>query len=282
MDRNAQAPNLIGISGKMGHGKDLVGTIIQALAEGERLAPSEVLEIAQGKLALPPNSSQFVIKKFADKLKDITCMLLGCTREQLEDREFKGSILNEEWTKYGIVRELGTRLVDIVGTEEEAKERLSHWGKKCEIQKVLMTPRLFMQRLGTEAGREVLHPNIWVNALFADYKPMAEKRIDIMDISKEKPEVFKGQPFKVEDYFLGQYPNWIITDVRFPNEAKAVKNHGGILIRINRTNLVNDDSLKNEHPSETSLDNYDDFDYVINNDGSIADLIDKVRKLNIV
>ena len=29
------------------------------------------------------------IKKFADKLKDIVCLLIGCTREQLEDQEFK-------------------------------------------------------------------------------------------------------------------------------------------------------------------------------------------------
>lgn len=30
------------------------------------------------------------------------------------------------------------------------------------------------------------------------------------------------------------YPSWIITDVRYPNEAERIKKEGGILIRINR------------------------------------------------
>ena len=39
---------------------------------------------------------------------------------------------------------------------------------------------------------------------------------------------------------------------------------------------------KKEHLSETSLDDYDGFDYVIENDGTVQDLIDKVKSLNIV
>lgn len=68
-----------------------------------------------------------------------------------------------------------------------------------------------------------------------------------------------------------QYPNWIITDMRFPNELKAVKNKNGITIRVNRVNLI-----ENNHPSETSLDSAT-FDYVIDNNGTIEELIQKVR-----
>ena len=35
------------------------------------------------------------------------------------------------------------------------------------------------------------------------------------------------------------YPNWIITDVRFPNEADAIKGRGGIIIRVNRKHGYN-------------------------------------------
>ena len=35
--------------------------------------------------------------KFADKLKDIICILLNCTRYQLEDRSFKERELPENW-----------------------------------------------------------------------------------------------------------------------------------------------------------------------------------------
>ena len=43
------------------------------------------------------NSITFKNVKFADKLKDCVCILLGCTRSQLEDREFKESYLSSEW-----------------------------------------------------------------------------------------------------------------------------------------------------------------------------------------
>jgi len=35
-----------------------------------------------------------------------------------------------------------------------------------------------------------------------------------------------------------------------------------------------------EHPSETALDDYQKFDYVIQNDGTIEDLIEKVKAIH--
>lgn len=100
-----------------------------------------------------------------------------------------------------------------------------------------MTVRVFMQKLGTEGLREGVHKNIWVNALFSDYTP--------------------GE-------------GWIITDTRFPNEAEAIKNRGGIIIRVNRPGISSGD-----HPSETSLDEWE-FDHVITNDSTLEDLKQKV------
>ena len=77
----------------------------------------------------------------------------------------------------------------------------------------------------------------------------------------------------------------IITDLRFPNELKAIKDRGGITIRIIRPDFVENTLTgekfpvkvyKQEHESETALDNYK-FDYEIQNDGTIAELIDKVE-----
>ena len=110
-----------------------------------------------------------------------------------------------------------------------------------------------------------------MNALFADYKVYHE-------------------PSMYPNGGGGKAPNWIITDVRFPNEAKAIKDRGGVVIRVNRPleRLGNSKLPKlrhtsiTQHPSETALDDYDDFDYVIENDGTVQDLIDKVMALNIV
>lgn len=96
------------------------------------------------------------------------------------------------------------------------------------------TVRKYLQRLGTEAGRKVLGENIWV------------------DTAMSTLEVG------------GKY---VFTDVRFINEADAIRNLGGKVIRIERPGT---DAI-NAHPSETALDGYD-FDQVIVNDGTINDL----------
>ena len=67
--------------------------------------------------------------------------------------------------------------------------------------------------------------------------------------------------------------NVIITDLRFPNEMEAVKKKGGITIRVNRPGLT-----KSNHLSETSLDSAE-FDYEIDNNGTISDLVDKIRNI---
>jgi hypothetical protein len=77
--------------------------------------------------------------------------------------------------------------------------------------------------------------------------------------------------------------------MRFPKEFDAVKSRGGITIRVNRIKFVTSEVKKVtwiplpgidivEHPSETALDNHN-FDYVIDNNGSISDLITKVRTI---
>ena len=82
--------------------------------------------------------------------------------------------------------------------------------------------------------------------------------------------------------------NVIITDLRFPNEMEAVKKRGGITIRVNRPcdicggsgyhKMSCPVSKSGEHYSEIALDSAE-FDYVIENSGSIEELIEKVREI---
>jgi hypothetical protein len=115
-----------------------------------------------------------------------------------------------------------------------------------------MTYREFLQKLGTEAMRDGLHINVWANALFADYRLWSDGRKD-------------------------WYPNWIITDMRFPNEMEAVKEKGGITIRVSRTG-IHTPKVEDLHPSETSLDDAE-FNYHIDNSGTIEDLVEKIREI---
>tara|TARA_R110001606_G_scaffold19453_1_gene71318 strand:- start:2634 stop:3476 length:843 start_codon:yes stop_codon:yes gene_type:complete len=279
---------IIGISGKIGSGKDLVGQIMQVLScsasdfinTDSMYGIKSVLNWLNSSEDTPWEEMMFPdhkvtrnflskhktveIRKFADKLKDIVCLLIGCTREQLEDREFKEKELGEEWDFY----EAGEWNKRFILATNIPYDETSYTG----ITKQKMTPRLMLQLLGTECGRQIIHPNIWVNALFADYVCTMNKHSYTFEKSKTIEETDK---FMFEN---SSYPDWIITDVRFPNEAQAIKDKGGIVIRVERPQLIERDF---EHPSETALDDYK-FDEVIENNGSIEELIEKVKKLNIV
>lgn len=268
---------LIGISGKINSGKDTVGKIIQYLVWKSKVEKGELplavysfsdfaRETSFGK-----NQSKVDIKKFADTLKDIVCLLIGCTREQLEDHEFKDTELGEEWWYWE--NSFGKRINYLDNPDYSTPDSKSR-------KLVKPTPRLLLQLLGTECGRNIIHPNVWVNALFANYK--ADK--EVYYHSHTEAGVNHGLT-------LLEYPNWIITDVRFPNELEAIKKRGGITIRVNRNPInvvvegqklhVNQEDYnkhilkKEEHPSEIALDNAE-FDYTINNDSSIEDLIHTV------
>lgn len=232
---------IIGINGYIGSGKDTVGNII-----AENLQYPEPCKQFSG--------NSWEIKKFAAKLKQIASLLTGIPIERFEDQEFKKTYLGPEWNWSGAIS-----------------------------SDVPITVREFLQRLGTEAIRDNIHPDAWVNALFADYNPKVTYQGYVIDLADnaEEPEPI-GKPVDAE------YPNWIITDVRFPNEAQAIKEKEGIVIRVNRqekevidlpggraTFTLNAVDL---HPSETSLDDWE-FDWVIENNGSIEELIERVKQM---
>lgn len=62
-------------------------------------------------------------------------------------------------------------------------------------------------------------------------------------------------------------PNFVVTDVRFLNEVEYLKNNGALLIRVNRPGIKLLD-----HVSETELDNYEGFNFVIENSKTISEL----------
>ncbi len=72
----------------------------------------------------------------------------------------------------------------------------------------------------------------------------------------------------------GAAPLIAAPDVRFPNEAEALAQVGGVLWRIVRPGTV-----KGEHESETLMDGWRWWDAVIQNDGTLEDLWAKVDAL---
>jgi hypothetical protein len=103
--------------------------------------------------------------------------------------------------------------------------------------------RPLLQKLGTEVGRSLFGENFWVN-------------IALESVEKAGVE------------------NAVFADVRFKNEAQAIKDAGGILIRISRPGF----GPANNHISETEMVDYP-VDYHINNSADLAKLSSKVSVL---
>lgn len=105
--------------------------------------------------------------------------------------------------------------------------------KQSKLPWLNCTVRELLQKFGTGV-RNTVDSEFWVKALFKDYS---------------------------------ENSNWIITDVRFKSEAQAIKDRGGIIIRVNRNTAG-----AGNHQSEVDLDDYQDFDYIIDNNKSLEDL----------
>jgi hypothetical protein len=133
--------------------------------------------------------------KFADQIKAMVGGLLGVPARRFEDRDWKESPI--DW--------LGR------------------------------SPRELLQTLGTEWGREMVHPDIWVRATI--------RRINYMT-------------------------RVVISDCRFDNEAAAVKAAGGKVIQIIRPGY----DPVNSHKSETALSPHL-VDRVLVNDGTLDGLL---------
>lgn len=276
---------IVALSGKIKSGKNTVANIIQYLTSNYTSTHTyEQFLIDVQKRNDYPEFLKWQQVAFAAKLKQIVALLIGCTVEQLEDQEFKSSPLGKEWRRFYYYHyKLRTdsnngRVSPYFSTYEEAMlynfpklDGVPIWGKdSLWIEEEELTPRLLLQLIGTEGLRNLIHPNSHINGLFADYKPLVSYQGIIMNLSNN---TIQESDYKLES----EFPNWIITDVRFPNEVEAIKDRGGIIIRVNREDNTGQGKL-NPHTSETALDDYE-FDYIIDNFGTIEQLKEKVKTI---
>jgi hypothetical protein len=267
---------IISISGRIGSGKDTVGKIIQYLCYTNNNRMSyESFCLIEDKWY---NSDNWEIKKFAGKLKQIASMLTGVSVEMFENQEFKKQEMPECWNKLywndpDPIEGNNYLITERIQYEDETSLIIYGGGSEAEVfdSEIVskpMTYREFLQKLGTEAMRDGLHTNVWVNALFADYK-----------------DVYTGS--WGQGNHMHEKPKWIITDTRFPNELEAVKKRNGITIKVIRPDYIENTFTGKKfpvkvhqtlHPSETALDDAK-FNYEIINNGSIKELIEKVRSI---
>jgi hypothetical protein len=115
-------------------------------------------------------------------------------------------------------------------------------GKEQPIGWLGRSPRQLMQLLGTEWGRDMLSASIWID--------LAEQNLG--NLADLYPEAM----------------GFVISDVRFENEADYVRKRGGLIIHVQRA----DASAVNPHVSELGVA-VQPHDVVINNDSDLAGLL---------
>ena len=130
------------------------------------------------------------------------------------------------------------------------------WAKRLNMPK--LTPRWVLQHWGTEVCRQGFHDDIWIASL--------------------------------ENRLKDSKQNVVISDCRFPNELKSIKNSGGILIRVRRGDnpewydlALNSKDLMpqvypNVHTSEWAWIGTE-FDYEVENNGSKQDLFSQLNSI---
>ena len=149
----------------------------------------------------------------------------------------------------------------------EWREQVDPWWSE-RLKMPNLTPRWILQYWGTEVCRRAFHDDIWIASL--------------------------------ENKLRNSKDDIVISDCRFPNEIKSIKNAGGIVIRVvrgpepdwyedavnmnagdrNMSYAISSERMKRSkiHASETAWVGTN-FDHVFDNNGSIDDLFRQVKGL---
>ena len=139
-------------------------------------------------------------------------------------------------------------LLDLGQSEDEVERAMTTEKEEPCILLNSVTPRQLMQTLGTDWGRQMVAADLWARA-------------------------WKGRALTA----LGNGRSIVVDDLRFWNEAQAVADFGGVVVRVLRPDGAS--SSFSDHASEGGLEFWP-FDHTIVNDGSIADLQQQIMRLH--
>lgn len=177
----------------------------------------------------------FLTMSFGSAVKDVAATMFGWERTLLEgDTEF-----SRQWRE----------------------QSDAYWSREFGFE---FTPRKALQLMGTQVGRDIFHPDLWVIKANQNMHKLMSEGIE----------------------------NFVFTDVRFPNEMKMIHQEGGILIEVQRgiqphwmsiASKANRGDMKAEqfmieqgvHESERRWIG-GEIDYTIDNNGTKEDLRKKV------
>lgn len=114
--------------------------------------------------------------------------------------------------KYAFAEPLKTMLKSVFGDHFHEGDRSGICPETCKSYRVMM------QTLGTEWGRELMNPQVWVNLVARRWKEV--------EAGKHTAWVNSSTCYEAE--------GMVLSDVRFDSEAEWIQLHGGVIIEIVR------------------------------------------------
>lgn len=258
---------LIGIHGKKSSGKDTLTKLIQChtCKDDDWFKDSAINALVKWNGNFD-NLGEWKNKKFASPIKEIVSLITGISLEDLEKEEVKSQELPDwkvwklDWSGF---KEEGEALFAL---EKDASDYSNYLYEEVGIYNVNTTEftptvRYLLQYIGTDLFRTKVHPDVFCKSLFNTYRCIDDaNRISLGNVL---------------DYSKCEFPKWIISDLRFVNELRAVKDRNGLVVKITRPET---DKQAGNHPSETELDNYKQWDWVFDNSKNLEYLNEQVKQ----
>lgn len=177
-------------------------------------------------------------------------MLIGISGKIGSGKSTAASLLCSKLLKYKLKNFADNlKVVSSFLLYKEIKDMYTEEGKNTYLPDWEMTIGEFQQKLGTEGMRNGVHKNGWVISLLSQYNDKKD--------------------------------NWIIADLRFPNEAQAIRDRKGILIRMvgDPANARKNSKRDQSHESEIALDKWKNWDYTIINASPISKLENQINQI---
>ncbi len=165
--------------------------------------------------------------------------------------------------KRGIMEMFGFTEVQMWGSTEDKETVDQRWG---------ISPRRMLQIVGTELfqfdiqkhlneGEFPVGRAVWVERFKLWYQDEKESHIREF-LSAKKAGIINGEP---------EF-NIVIADLRFPHEAKAIREMGGEIWRVDRPSLISEDMHASEKEQESIVS-----DHTIINNGTLDELFNKTN-----
>jgi len=260
---------IIGISGNLGSGKDTVADYIIQQHDYVRIA-------------------------LADPLKRLGSTVFGFTYQQLwgdsgsrnahDGRYYAGSAMWKTAAK-NLQAFADQWLVPVCAVHPNnanplaIKASLFVWFEVLESSHPDLSPRIMLQSLGTEWGREAVDENVWINILLDTAEQLLHRRWDGTTTGTSKPALKYTPEYGLKETSKPDAIHGVVvSDVRFQNEFEAIRSRNGTLVKVLRE--ATDGAAQSigipQHASETQDFPIDKFDFIIRNDSSLSQLYNSI------